>query len=265
MDPYLEDPAYWRDFHGRFIYAVNEYLLDHLPPTYDASVDEEVRLIEIPPRHRAFPMRKDVLPDVAVLDGTRTPAAGAPRPTAAAGGTATLEPLSLEPVTIEVPFEQEVRERWIEVRYRPDNSLVTIIEVLSPSNKAGEGLTEYRDKRRAIVRQDVNLVEIDLLVGGRRLDQSDELPPGDYYVLVSRTGRAGLREVYAWPVRRPLPPIRVPLRPSDDDVRLDMAASFNTAYDRGRYVRRLQYAGPPPAPLSAADAAWATEVAGSVR
>ena len=36
MDPYLEDPAVWEDFHGEFIYECRHLLLDVLPPEYDA-------------------------------------------------------------------------------------------------------------------------------------------------------------------------------------------------------------------------------------
>ena len=49
--------------------------------------------------------------------------------------------LTLEPVTIDLPVEEieEVRDLWIEIRHRPDRDLVTAIEVLSPTNKMGEG------------------------------------------------------------------------------------------------------------------------------
>jgi hypothetical protein len=165
-------------------------------------------------------------------------------------------------VMIQVPAEREVRERWIEIRHLADNSLVTVIEVLPPTNKHGEGLADYLVKRRSILRQNVNLVEIDLLVGGRRMDQSVKLPPGDYYVMVSRGDRPGLREVYAWPLRRPLPPARVPLRPPEADVTLDLAAALALAFDRGRYARRLNYCRPPPVPLAESELTWATELAG---
>ena len=248
MDPYLEDPAFWRDFHGRFIYAVSEQLLDRLPAEYDAAVDEQVRLVEAPAEGEGpEPVVKEILPDVAV---TRRPAPGGGPPNG--GGVATLEP-----VTIVVPVEQEVRDRWIEIRHRPDNSLVTVIEVLSPTNKTGDGRGEYLAKRRGVLRQKVNLVELDLLLGGRRVEDRERLPPGDYYAIVSRAIQPRTREVYAWGVRRALPTLPVPLRPRDTDVPLDLAVAFATAYDRGRYARRLRYGQPPPGPLGEADRAWA--------
>jgi hypothetical protein len=248
MDPYLEDPAFWRDFHGRLIYAISEQLLDRLPADYDAAVDEQVRLVEVHPgEEEASRVDQDVLPDVAVShvpSGSRA---------ASAGGGA----ITLVPVKIPVPIEREVRDRWVEIRHKPDDELVTVIEVLSPTNKTGDGYGDYRAKRAAVLRQRVNLVELDLLLGGRRVERSEDLPVDDYYAVVARAHRRVEREVYAWNVRRPLPTIAVPLKPPDADVPLDIAASFATAYERGRYARRLRYSAPPSAPLNEADRDWA--------
>ena len=171
----------------------------------------------------------------------------------------------MEPVTIRVPAEEEVRDRWIEIRYRPDQSLVTVIEVLSPTNKNNDGWGEDRAKRKALQRQKVNLVEIDLLVGGRRVEPAEHLPAGDYFAILSRAERPGSREVYAWGVRSPLPAILVPLGPADGNVPLNLAAAFNAAYDRGRYARRLRYRQPVTAPFPDAEVAWATGVVGAAQ
>ena len=96
--------------------------------------------------------------------------------------------LMLEPVTIDLPVEEieEVRDLWIEIRHRPDRDLVTAIEVLSPTNKLGEGYWQYQGKPRALIRQNVHLVELDLLVRGQRLPMRQELPAGDFFAFVSR-------------------------------------------------------------------------------
>jgi hypothetical protein len=258
MDPYLEDPAFWRDFHGEFIYACRDEIFKGLPDGYEAAVDEQVRLIDLPPEEFESAKIKDVLPDVAVL---RTPS----RQSAAAGPATSTGAALLEPVTIQVPAEQEVRERWIEIRYRPDHSLVTVVEVLSPTNKNVDGWGEYRAKRKALQRQKVNLLEIDLLVGGRRVEPAEQLPAGDYYAVLSPADRPGVRDVYAWPVRRPLPTVPVPLRPMDGTVSLNLAAAFIAAYDRGRYARRVRYQGPPSAPLTETDIKWAADITRAAR
>lgn len=258
MDPYLEDPAFWPDFHGRFIYAVSDYLLERLPATYDANVDERVRLVEAAPDASALPRAQDVRPDVAV---SRYAGGGRAGRSDLAGGVAVLPEVDLEPVVITVPALEEVVERWIEIRHRPDNVLVTAIEVLSPTNKAGDGLADYRAKRQAVFRRDASLVEIDLLLGGQRVERSAGMPAGDYYTIVSRAPRPTHRAVYAWSVRRALPTIPVPLKLPDPDVPLDLAAAFAAAYDRGRYHRRLRYNSSPPAPLQEADRPWAADLA----
>lgn len=56
MDPYLEDPAFWPDFHDSFIVYWRDALNDRLPDAYEARVNERTRVIdletggEVPPR-----------------------------------------------------------------------------------------------------------------------------------------------------------------------------------------------------------------------
>src|SRR5262249_54828459 len=109
-------------------------------------------------------------------------------------------------------------------------------------------------KRNALFYQQVHLVELDLLLGGRRMPVRGPLPPGDYYYLVARAeDRTEERlecQVYAWGLTDPLPRLPVPLRRPDRDVLIARAAVFTTAYARGRFARRLAYDRPCPAPLS---------------
>jgi len=132
----------------------------------------------------------------------------------------------------------------------------------SPTNKTGEGFSEYRAKRKTILLQKVHLVELDLLVGGNRLPLSRPLPPADYYALVSRSDHRPNCEVYAWSVRQPLPTIPIPLRAPDADILVDLGKVFRRTFERGRYARSLAYGQPPPAPLNDRDAQWALALAG---
>jgi len=70
------------------------------------------------------------------------------------------------------------RDVWIEIRRPPQRTPITVIEVLSPTNKLGEGLAEYRLKRRTAIRQKVHLVEFDFRMGGQRLPMGRALPRG---------------------------------------------------------------------------------------
>src|SRR6266568_2636489 len=49
MDPYIEDPAFWRDFHQTFIGCWREAIASALPDNYDARLDETVNLVQMSP------------------------------------------------------------------------------------------------------------------------------------------------------------------------------------------------------------------------
>ncbi len=249
IDPYLESQGYWPDFHASLTTYCRDALNDVLPESYEARLGEQLRLVE----RRALQART-VLPDVAILEG-------GPGRTSSAQSETAAGVLTLEPVTIDLPVEEieEVRDLWIEIRYRPERDLVTAIEILSPTNKLGEGYWQYQSKRRSLIRQNVHLVELDLLVRGQRLPMGQNLPAGDYFAFVSRADRRLKSDVYAWSVRHHLPGIPIPLRAPDPDVVLELPAIFAVAYERGRYARALDYDAPLDLPLAASDRAWAEE------
>jgi hypothetical protein len=212
-----------------------------LPENYEASINERTALVEA-----SSPVMKVVLPDLAVTrrDGPSYPAAQV------AGGVA------IVPITVPIISEEEVREVWIEIYHRPERDLVAVLELLSPSNKAGSGRAEYLAKRRAVLRQSVHLVELDLLVGGQRIVNA-LLPPGDYLAIVARAHRRPDGEVCAWSVRSPLPEVPLPLQAPDPDVLVDLQGAFCNAYEGARYERRIDYDRPLQAPLAEVDRQWA--------
>jgi hypothetical protein len=246
MDPYLEDPAFWQDFHRSFVTYCRDMLMDRLPSDYEARIDEQVRLVERSENER----QRTIIPDVAVTRAGR--AAGA---AAASGAVATLEPVAIPLAAVE-----EQRDVWIEIFHRPERSLVTVIELLSPSNKNGDGYGEYRIRRRQVIRHKVHLVELDLLLGGRRIQLRDPLPEADYYAFVTRAD-ADQAEVYSWSIRDPLPTIPIPLKSPDPDIGLNIAEVVDITYDRGRYTRSLRYDRQPPTPLPEDTMRWAVEQA----
>ena len=178
MDPYLEDPAYWEDFHRRFITELADNLLQRLPDTYDAHIDERVRLVEA--EQGSVGTR---LPDVSVDRKFRAPGVET-RQSGSAMAT-------LEPVAIPMPTLEEHRDVWIEIVHLPERRLVTAIEVFSPTNKEGDDAAVYHAKRLSLYSRHVNLVEIDLLRGGQRLSFAKPLPSGDYYAFVTRARHGG--------------------------------------------------------------------------
>jgi len=247
MDPFLEHPRWWPDFHSRMLASIADQLLDRMPDAYDAVMEDRVRLVEMPSDREGGSRQR--VPDVVV---------SAPRSGSgdAAAATATLDPPT---ATVDVPLlETEEVERWIEIVHGPDREAVTVIELLSPTNKTGEGFFDYQRKRYGLIHQRVHLLELDLLVGGQRPDPAEKLPPAAYYGYLTRSENKHRREVYAWGLRDGLPTLPVPLRAPDPDVPLDLAAAFAEAYERGRYRRRLRREALPDA-LGEADAVWARE------
>ncbi len=155
----------------------------------------------------------------------------------------------------------EVRDSWIEIHRLPKRAPIAVIEVLSPTNKMGDGFSEYRIKRRKTINQKVHLVEFDFFLGGHRLPMDRALPRGDYYALVARAAQRPDCDVYAWTIRDPLPSIPIPLLASDPDVILDLGPVFATAYEKGRYARLIDYSAPLTLVRKAEDRKWAEGVA----
>ena len=65
MDPYLERPGVWAEFHGEFIYKIRKFVAAVLPEGYVAHVDRHVFVTddedEVPRKHRpdSFVSRDD--------------------------------------------------------------------------------------------------------------------------------------------------------------------------------------------------------------
>ncbi len=240
MDPFLEHPAWWSDFHHTFITFWREAIADALPTDYEASLGDRVYLVEHDPD-----ARKLGAPDVAVTQGDTA------RWESGATVTATLEPVTVPLTILEGP-----RESYIEILHQPDRSLVTALELLSPANKEYPSRTEYLAKRTALIRQNVHLIELDLLVQGHRPPFDKPIPLADYYYFLSRAEIRPDCQVYHWTIPHPLPRLPVPLRAPDADIHIDLAAVFQTAFQRARFRRRIKY-DLLPRFLSAEDRRWA--------
>jgi hypothetical protein len=152
------------------------------------------------------------------------------------------------------------RESFIEIRDRKTRELITVIELLSPSNKkAGSDREQYLAKRRQLLASPSHFVEIDLLRGGSQMPVED-LPGCDYYALVSRA--EDRPQVGIWPVgiRDPLPDIPIPLRTPDADAHIDLRSIRDRVYDAAGYEDYVYGSLPQPS-LRTEDASWAEQFA----
>jgi len=165
----------------------------------------------------------------------------------------------VEPVTIPLAVVEEVREVSIRILHRPDQRLVSVLELLSPANKT-TGDAVYLARRAALITQPVNLVELDLLIGGRRLPMGRPLPAAHFYAMISRAGQRPNSQVYAWTLRDPLPAIPIPLASPDPDIIISLQKVFSTAFDRGKYERAIDYTREAELDVSPRDRQWMLDV-----
>ncbi len=244
MDPYLE--AHWRDVHAALIIYARDQIQPQLPPELRARVEERV-LVDSPTESP-----RAIYPDVRVVETVRA------RDVASSPATAG----AAEPLVLDLG-DEPMTEPFIEiVEAGSGHRLVTTIEVVSIANKLpGEGRDKYLQKQRERIQARVNLVEIDLLRAGKRVFVMHDLriPPSHRtanQVCVWRASRPGKAEVYRAPLRERLPGIRVPLRPSDADVTLDLQALVEQCWRNGAYDD-LDYRVEADPTLDADDRAWA--------
>ena len=264
MNPFLEKPSSWHDFHGNFIVLARAQLVGQIRPAFIAQTEEHIYLHELSAEERAEARQMlAAIGDVVVKRRTGDAAPGAARGAAVAVAEPSAQ-CRLEPMAVE-----EIRESFIRVLDRETREVVTVIELLSPTNKRnGVDRQQYLAKRARLLTSSVNYVEIDLLRGGPPTPLDDEPPAGVYRVVVSRgnwTDPPGPwpsrppADVWVWNLRDPLPTIPIPLRPPHADAALDLRAALDRTYDEAGLEDYLHLAPPDP-PLPAADAAWAAGV-----
>lgn len=247
MDPYLESPETWSDFHGTFLLAIRAALNQSLPEHYVARWDRYV-WIEEPEAGESRPLGR---PDVFVTDRLGRDE-GLP-----VGATLAA------PVTVTLPAVDPKGKPYLKIVDTRGHRVVTILELLSPANKAaGRDRDGYLAKRQEYFRGGTNLVEIDLLRNGTRPPAEPPLAPADYYVLVSRATDYPVAKVWPFSVRDPLPPVPVPLNPPDPPVMLALRPCLDRAYDEARFGDEIDYDQPPTPPLREPDATWARELLG---
>ena len=247
MDPYLEDPARWQDLHNTLITLVRNDLNKALKGRYVARSTERV-VVESP-----YAKDRSIVPDVMVISRR-------PRVTKAA--------IAEHETPVWVQATEVVSREWgLEIREIHGNRIVTTIEILSPTNKtsAGMGRDQYLRKQQEVLESDVNLVEIDLLRGGRwtvAVPEAHARRAGalDYVVSVSRAENRSGFEVYPIALADRLPRIAIPLAGKDPDAVADLQSLVTRCYDSGQYGEVFDYTASPVPRLRADQASWARRV-----
>lgn len=248
MDPYLEARGLWEEVHTGLIVGLQQFLAPRVRPRYRVAVERRTYL-EMVSQPEIVPIGK---PDVLI--------------TAAKTRVQTDARDEKKRFTMaEVPMPDEVVERFLEIRDPLTAEVITIIEVLSPSNKSDfTGRRQYEQKRLAILGSATHLVEIDLLRAGQPLPLRPRDPLGTlgtYRIVVSRSQTRPTVELRAFDLRDAIPSFPVPLRTDDTEPEVPLNEILHELYDRAGFDLAINYNSAPPAPrLTSDDKAWVTKL-----
>ena len=161
MNPYLE--RHWGDVHSRLVLYASNQLNRQLPGSLRARVEERL-VVENPDTEET----RSIKPDVKVYDPLR----------GEGGGVAVLAPpvAVAEPDVIQLAEDEPATTTYLRIiDPATGGRLVTVVEVLSPSNKQPrkvKSADQYLAKRDELRMGGVSLVEVDLLRGGRGSSRS---------------------------------------------------------------------------------------------
>ena len=264
MDPYLENPHLWQDFHHRFATTMSDLMNQFLPGEFFAQMEQRLEVGIVDDEENESVSR--YIPDVSINAaawsdrGQSTALIAQPR--------ATVSPS--EDWDVDVKMHKHL---FIEIREASgEHRLVTLIEIVSPSNKRGKDRKAFIDKQNEIIASDASLIVIDLLRTGPRILPSDEIEQrlqnrkirADYLVLIGRAwDRTPSRQHYQlfpFTLRDTLPVIPIPLRENNEEPTLDLQYLLQRVYDSGPYRRgAVNYTKPPDPPLTEAESTWAAQ------
>jgi len=243
MNPYLEQADVWDDFHQSFLTETRNRIAAQAGRKYVVKLEAKVYLHEVGSDERAFVGRGDI---------------GVSRAEPGDEAGAAVEIIDA-PVLVSIPEVDKERSSYIEIRDRERRMLITVIEMLGPTNKySGPDREAFLAKRQSFIYGPVNYVELDLMRGGPRMPIK-EMTACDYCYFVHRA--VDRRVAGFWPLslREPLPRLPVPLRYPDADLSLDVQGLMHAVYDAAHYENYV-YAGRPEPPLSPVDAEWARQL-----
>jgi len=243
MDPYLE-MLEWQDFHLSLMASIRRQITPLIQPKYLARLERRVYL------ESQFDEQRDFYPDIKIVPRESRENGGARRHAMVA---------TLEPRVYTLPQPEEHRETYLVIKDLERRHVITVIELLSPTNKTpgSDGSRIYNEKREELLSGTAHLMEIDLLRRGRRPATQTPIPDAtDYCVFLHRAPHQGTVDVYEWAIRDELPTVPLPLADGDPDIPLNLQLAFSEVYDDARYDLELPYdRSLTPAPRRK-DAAW---------
>lgn len=246
MDPYLEKPGIWKQVHTNLIVDIQRHLAPLVRPKYQVAIEQRNFLSLASDESR--PLVGE--PDVLIVAPTGRPTAELTR--------TSMAPIANGSYTVALPEPERVIERYLEVRDVESGEVITVIEILSPSNKL-EDRKRYERKRQRVLASMTNLVEIDLLRIGKPMPMRGNFPQTHYRIVVSRTLQRPNAQVFPCTLRQPIPDVPIPLRPGEAEPHVPLNQLLHTLYDSAGYDLFINYHQPAVPPLDAEDAQWAAQ------
>jgi Protein of unknown function (DUF4058) len=235
MNPYLEQPEFWADFHAQLIAASARVLVPQLLPKYRVVTDKWTYKIS----------------DTTLIGVGRPDIAIQKRRNESRSTTSIVQSsVSVQPVPVQIPQLEEVQQSYLEVRDAATKEVITAIEVLSPANKRSDGRRKYEAKRQDILESLTHLIEIDLLREGEPLPMEADRLESHYRILISRSNTRPIADLYAFNLSDRIPNIPIPLRPEDPEPVLDLQQILTDLYEQLGYAYFIDYTQTPPLPWS---------------
>lgn len=245
MNPYLEHPELFPGVHHYLISEIARFLSPQLRPKYRVAV--EVRMYETTDDSSLVVGIPDVTVKSRQIQDSNS---------SNMANVAVATPTS-QPVKVKIPMPVAIKEGYLEVREVGTETLITTIEILSPSNKrVGKGREMYEEKREQVLASRTNLVEIDLLRRGNPMPIVDNNTQSQYRILVCRGNRRPNADLYAFNLPDVIPCFSLPLRAGDNEPVLDLQSLLNNVYDVYGYDLVVNYNDEPVPQLSKSDADW---------
>lgn len=244
MNPYLEHPDRWPTVHNRLIVGLADLLTPQLLPKYQVDIDK--RVYETVGPSTVLIGRPDVTVQQSKIDRDMK------------SRQASVD-LAKSPVQVTLPMTEEIHEPYLEVKDAETQRVVTTIEVLSPTNKRGDGRLKYLEKRNKILKTQTNFIEIDLLTQGEPLPLAESGINSHYRLLVSRATQRPIANLYPFDLPETIPSFPIPLTSGDLEPTVDLQMLLNDIYDRSGYDYFIDYQQDIGLPLAKKDIEWINE------
>jgi hypothetical protein len=253
MNPYLENPDLWSEVHHRLITAIAIAIAPPLRPKYRVAIEKRIYrmntedsiLIGIPD----LAILKQVKNDNKDLISSHT-------------GVMTLaKETENRSVTVTLPLPLEIKQGYLEIREVSTGKVITVIEIISPTNKiTKEGRKAYLNKREKLLASDTNLIEIDLIRSGEKMPILTNIPETDYRILVVRNDQLPSAQLYGFDLRDTIPDFTIPLQSNETELELNLQNLLLEIYEQAGFDLTLDYSHDPVPNVLEKDRKWLDSV-----